>query len=523
MKRIYIYIMCSLLCTAMWAQDGLGTYLRDVIQKQEKGILVTAKLIEACDLCDSLDVTIDNAYEELYNRGAIQTSLYYSDSYEFYAPEHRYIGYTLFAETDEFWEEALGKNYKAITAADVAAYIQQHCQFTKHYLGGSNYSNPENMLYQFVTYHLLNRQLTPSHLVEHINESGYTNKTSYNDRRLGVAVCDYYTTMGDRRLLRAFESAESEGICLNRFPRLDNARHGTYHELSCDPDKVGIRVDTENATGTLNAVIYPISGLLTFDQATAKNMGSIRLRMDVASFFPEMATNDIRLSPITDERHMNVYIPCDIYPYLEDLTVNNNNTKFCYWTGYGRGWANMQGDEFTCRGLQDITLRLPPVPQDGTYELRMATQSGGTYRGTFQIYFGTDQSNLPELGWPVDFRQSANQLNTKNGNVTSYIGYEEDTDDDMYDQLRDYELHEQGFMKGCNQYMAGGTGASRTMHQYGECLRRVIGKVQLQADKTYYLRLKNVLNDANQYLYMDYIELCPKAVYDNPDEPEDIW
>ena len=71
--------------------------------------------------------------------------------------------------------------------------------------------------------------------------------------------------------------------------------------------------------------------------------------------------------------------------------------------------------------------------------------------------------------------------------------------------------------------MAGGSGSYNTMRMSQTCLRRVIGKLQLQADKIYYLRLKNVLNDADQYLYMDYIELCPKAVYDNPDEPEDIW
>ena len=43
--------MCSLLAISLHAQDGFGTYLRDVIQKQEKGIFVTAKLIEACGLC----------------------------------------------------------------------------------------------------------------------------------------------------------------------------------------------------------------------------------------------------------------------------------------------------------------------------------------------------------------------------------------------------------------------------------------------------------------------------------------
>ena len=516
--------MCSLLCTSLFAQDGFGTYLRNVIQKQEKGILVYAKLIEACGLCDSLDILRDNEYERLYQIGQIpyrfsSNSGYYTES--FYAPEHRLYGYTLFAETDDFWETTLGKSYTDITVADVADYIQQNCFFKKDYGRGEDYSNPDNVLYQFVTYHLLNRRLSAKHLVEHENEYGYNS----NSNKLGVAVCEYYTTMGDRRLLRTFESAESNGVCLNRFPVLDNGRRGTYHELSCDPDKTGIPVDVSKAilTDIPNAVIYPIDQLLVFDEVTADNMGKIRLRMDVASFFPEMASNDIRLSNNTDERHKNVYLPNDVYPYLEDLTVNMD-TKFLYWTGRGNGWQNMQGDEFSVRELQDFTLRLPPVPTDGTYELRMAVQSGGNQRGVFQPYFGTDPDNLRPLGMPIDLRQSGdNTLHTGNGNKQSNISYEMDTDDDYYNQMRDNELHENRYMKGCNQYVAGPPGYSSTMRNSNICLRIILGKQTLEADKTYYIRFKSVLDDNTRWFYMDYIELCPKAVYDNPYVPEDIW
>lgn len=522
MKKIYIYIICSILSSALYAQDGFGTYLRDVIQKQEKGILVTAKLIEACGLCDSLDVLMDYEYERLYQTGQIQSSHFSSmEGYTFYTPQHRRYGYTLFAETDEFWEAALGKDYKAVTVADVAGYIQQHCQFPKNYRNNQDYSNPENTLYQFVTYHLLNRRLTPSTLVNHYNELGYNTST----RMPTVPVCEYYTTMGDRRLLRTYESAESNGIYLNRFPVLDNGRKGNYHELSCDPKKTGICVwdSTASPISIINAVIYPINQLLAFDQNTASNMGLLRLRMDVASIFPEMATNDIRLSELTDASHFNVYLPCDQYPYLDDLTINNFESKFCYWTGRGRGWQNMQGDEFCCLGWQDITLRLPPVPRRGTYELRLGIQAGSRLRGIFQLYFGTNSDNLPPLGMPVDFRQTAYYLNTSNGQITTNIGYENDTNDDYYNQMRDNELRENGFMKGCQQYVAGSPGTSTTLRECTTGLRHILGRQTMDPDKTYYLRIKTVLDDMNKYLYLDYIEFCPKEVYDNPNEPEDIW
>lgn len=518
MKKGYLYIMFSLLATVSYAQDGFGSYLRNVIQTQEKGILVTARLIEACGLCDSLDVLSDNKYEELYQRGMIQNYNSYINGETFYAPKYRKYGYTLFAETDDFWENAIGKDYTSIQVDDVAAYIQQNCCFPKEYNNDGDYSSTENALYQFVTYHLLNRRLTPDRLVNHYNEKGY----DLNRKKPTVAVCEYYTTMGDRRLLRTYESAESNGIYLNRFPILDDARQGTYHELSCEPDKTGILVG-EPSANLINAMIYPIDQLLVFDEMTAHNMGRIRLRMDVASFFPEMANNDIRLSEIMDASHKNVYLPCRDYPYLQDMKVSNE-TQVCYYTGRGNGWSNMQGDEFQVAGIQEMTLRLPPVPTNATYELRFAMQSAGNTRGIYQIYFGTDPDNLRPLGMPVDFRQGGdNMLHTKSSNVPSNIGYVADTGNDTYDQMHDNELRENGYMKGCMQYCAGRPGISSMMRSDKNCLRRILGRLTMDSDKTYYLKVKSLLDEINLLFYMDYIEFCPESVYDSPEKPEDIW
>jgi len=41
--------------------------------------------------------------------------------------------------------------------------------------------------------------------------------------------------------------------------------------------------------------------------------------------------------------------------------------------------------------------------------------------------------------------------------------------------------------------------------------------------KTYYLKFKSVLDNEKLEFYMDYLELCAKEVYDNPNDPEDIW
>ena len=387
----------------------------------------------------------------------------------------------------------------------------------------ANYKSENNLLYQFITYHLLPENLSPSKLVYHYNEKGY----DLNRKIPGVAVMEFYTTMGKRRLLKLFESKESNGVYINRFPNLNNDRHGDYHELSCDPDKEGIAVGEPNLEGEnniRNGIIYPIDKLLYYSDQTRNNLQKQRIRWSVPSMWPEFMNNDIRCSEITDEKHKNVYIPTDEeYKFLEDVDIASG-TRFNYWTGRGNGWQNMQGDEMSIRGLLQCTMRLPPVPRRGTYELRFAIQCGGSMRGMVQFYWGNDKEKLAAKGIPIDLRQSAdNQLHTKNGNVTSDIGYEPDTDDDDYNIEVDKRLRNNGFMKGCNQYCAGSPGNSTMMRASNICIRRIIIRETMDPDETYYIKFKTVMDDPTRFFYMDYMEYCAKEVYDNPEKPEDIW
>jgi len=169
-------------------------------------------------------------------------------------------------------------------------------------------------------------------------------------------------------------------------------------------------------------------------------------------------------------------------------------------------------------------MRLPPVPRNGTYELRFAIQSGGNRRGIVQFYWGNNKKNLAAIGIPIDLRQGAdNKLHTSSGNVESDIGFEDDTDDDDYNAEIDKRLRNNGFMKGCNQYCAGAPLTASTMRKSDYCIRRIIVRAQMNADDTYYIKFKTVMDDETRFFYMDYLEYCAKEVYDNPEKPEDIW
>lgn len=506
--------------------NSLASLLKKMIDANQGDYVVMSKLIEACGLLDTLDKIKDDVYENKYLTNKIPQKRYAPEEggRDFHSPEHRYFGYTIFAETDAFWSKTLEKPSSEISVDDIYNYLVSEGIYPEA-KRDKDYLNEENLLNQFVTYHMLPMRLSTEHLVNHYNEKGYQPSTN----KPGVPIFEFYTTMGKRRLLKTFESLESNGVYLNRFPNLDNGRHGEYHEVSCDPQNMGILIEEPNLQGDFNVrngIIYPISELLYYSDNTRSQMMRSRIRWNVTAMWPEFMNNDIRMSKLTDEKHKNVYIPTDAelgYQYLNDVIIDKD-TEFYYWTGRDNGWQNMQGDEMTIRGLYEVTMRLPPVPKRGTYELRFGQQCGGSMRGMAQFYWGSDINALAAMGVPMDLRQGAKYKNTSSGQFASDIGWDEDSSkDDDYNANVDKRMRNNDFMKGCNQYMAGSYSASKTMRQAQDCLRRIMLRQTMDPDVTYYIKFKTVMNDRSRYFYMDYLEYCAKEVYDNPNEPEDIW
>ncbi len=512
------------------SNNSVGHYFSTIIENKKEGYYVMAMLADACGLIDTLDLIRDEAYEELYQTGVLPEKItsVEKSSGDFYTPEHRYYGYTIFAETDEFWSSVIGKPYTDITISDIRDYLLK-VNACPGAVDDENYESENNLLNQFVTYHILPERLSTDRLVNHYNERGY----SLTAKNPAVPMAEYYTTMGKRRLMKIYQAGTrysltgKADVFLNRFPVLDNGRHGTYKELSCVPENEGVLVGvpkTDGENDVRNAVIYPIDKLLTYSDNTRDQLLRSRIRWDVAGMWPEFINNDIRLNENTDIKHLNVYIPSDnMYKYLKDVTISDD-TEFDYWTGRGKGWRNYLGDEMTIRGSQDVIFKLPPVPRQGTYELRYAMQCGGIYRTMVQVYFGTDPDNLPAQGIPMDLRQGAHYRYTKGGNYVSDIGWDTDQeDDDDYNAEVDKKMRNNDFMKGCNLICSGAPGVATMMRGDELCLRRILVRQTMDPEKTYYIRFKTVLDDPATYLYMDYFEYCAKEVYDNPSAPEDIW
>ncbi len=422
---------------------------------------------------------------------------------QIHAPEHRYYGYTVFAEKNTVFETLLGKNADAISLSDLTSYL------SAYYEGKTDedYASEDHVLNRFVSYHLLPVKLPENKLVIHYSEVGYYYEIP--DQLSSIPVMEYYETMGKgRRLMKMSESAVSDGVRINRFMKTDR---NTGHEIE-EAGVEGIVINKEDAENAsyLNGYLYALDELLVYSNEVRSRLGSERMRHDMASLLPELTNNDMRLP---DNNGAKWLMP-DGYPYFENVTLGEG-TKGAYLSGYGMRWRNYQGDEMNFWGQYDVTIKLPAVPENGVYELRLGFGANAV-RGMAQAYVGTDKENLQPCGLPIDFRTK--QYVHLAVDLTEW---KQDTGDEVVDQLNDLRLREKGYMKGIDSHQVAGD--SNTFRDYSQLLRRIIGQFQMEAGETYYLRLKSCLPDADTQLMMDFIELVPEKVYNNPAEPEDRW
>ena len=502
MKRIIIFFIFCLSYFFAAAQNTIIEALR-----QQSNLSVFTKIVDACGLSDELSKVRDEVYEEKYSKGEFQDLPELMGAYNGRFPEHRYYGYTLFPETDDFWKQTLNKAVADISVSDIEQWASTQGQ----------------TLHDFVRYHILPVKLSPDNLVIHYNEKGY----NYLDKNMPftIPVYEVYEVLGGGQLLKLYQCGPNHSldgtsdIFINRTPVLDDGMHGDLHEISITPQTKGIRLNTTLVTRAQNGYIYPINDALIYNKDVREQVLGGRLRYDIAALFPELMNNGIRANK---SRDMSCGLPSnDQYCYCEGLDIKPG-TQFYFLSGLGNNWMNWQGDEFEATGVFDFTIKLPPVPTDGEYELRLGLQSNSNRRSIALFSFGTDKENLKATGLPVDMRQSGTYIATNYGNYpSSVVGWEQDSGDEEYDRSIDLRMYEAGFLKGPANFSSS-PGANPVRNQEGS-LRRIIWRGEIKAGEDHYLRIRSTLSNNMLWCYLDYLEWCPKSVYANPDKPEDIW
>lgn len=494
--------------------------------KDRKDMKFFSLLLQSTGWNDSLTKYLDEEYENIYPNLGDAPKAPTQPAANNFIPEHRKYGFTIFAETDDVYNSILS-GYQGTELERLCAYLKENYgndDTFKNLTWGTSLEDvkdPMNAINQFVSYHLLPISLSPSQIVIHYNEKDFDLQAAIQSlTQPTVPVFEYYETMtgkgAQRRLMKVTESKISNGIRINRYMKCDN---GTYQEdpTLTDGPIEGIRIVTEsgseatgNETQALNGYIYPIEDILVYNKDVTNKVLNERIRFDVASFMPELINLGYRrpLSTYSGGKK-NVYFPKEFS--LQNMEFSSETDVF-YFAGFNEGWGDYQGDEFNISGNYDITVKLPPVPSNGTYEIRFGIQANQA-RGMAQVYFGEKTGNTipqPE-GIPLDLR----------GNMEQY-GWEEENDDPEYNADVNKKMRNQNHMKG-PRYFVSGQDANKYAYNVARIGRRIIVRKNMEANKTYYLRFKNVMESTETEFYFDYIEFCPSIVYNNPKESEDEW
>ena len=446
-------------------------------------------------------------------------------------PLKRYIKFTGFVETDSIYHSKgvpaldLDEDGNILNWDEVLAAVKQIPEIVTAYgVADDNLKDPNNALYKFVQYHFIHGQLAPGKMVMHCNEFRYDYGADAKNPQLlnmPIDVWDYYTTVGEtRHLLKILQKGDAGNpgaehpIYINRFCTYQNGFKDNYDVETVLDD--GIEVYETQALDPSNGYVYPISDILVFGQKQRMDMGKERLRIDFTTVLHELTSNNFRGGDYMHFPKVN-----DQRTYFDNLVRATTDTKVSYlhvaYSKVGGAWKDFEGDEFMVTGLYDFTIKLPPVPVANEYEVRIYA-SHNTLRGMAQMYFGTDPDRLQPAGLPYDMRQ-----NCQNNPAIPWVV--DDPDDIQMNIENDKNLRNQGYMKAPNIITSSGSKGLETIRDASPAtpgLRRIVTRQRMEPGTTYYLRYKSALKKLDAQLYVDFIEIVPKEVY-NGAEVEDIW
>ncbi|MBO7239061.1 MAG: fasciclin domain-containing protein, partial [Bacteroidaceae bacterium] len=426
-------------------------------------------------------------------------------------PETNNQGFTLLVETNDLFADpsknSLGISIQSIEdlewfAANWYGNITDKNEKTFDYKG--DYSNPNNPLYKFVAYHIIDRKLLyksgkgPGGFImegyQTINQEGEIDKGKFDSEEnmpTNFDRYDYFETALPYTSIKITKTYTNNSELKNALVANYAQEMGTRCVVSGMELHTNVVIEDASTTiqrpgledfeqQAVNGMIYTIDKILVYNEVEmAGNVFDERMRWDVFSLFPELTNNDVRWVP--QDAYTLTYIP---EGYSTRLRHNNTDTNIYYLRPYnaglgtsGNGYANYQGDEMLVTGKYDFQYRIPYVPQ-GSYEIRFGFSTSDA-RGVAQFYFG-EEGKLQICGIPLDMRNS-NQ---------AFMGWFEESENEEENRKEDKSMRNRGFMKAPASFFGDGGGnlGVKNMRHAESAFRRIIGTYELNHGKNYWLR-----------------------------------
>lgn len=452
------------------------------------------------------------------------------------------VGFTIFAEPDEVLKkEGINTFADLVERANKEyANCSNWYDYVKH-AGISvstkdDYTNQWNALNMFIRYHILHYALSTDKLVYSFNELK------------NIDVYEYVRTLLPGTMFKLTGIKDPGGnvgeIYINRqltTPSLTSDPGNTslnskaYQEANNVKDP-GILVGNSkiNSRQASNGYIHPISSMLIYKENVPNEVLNERLRFDFMALLDESMTNRFRSYTGADLKSFfgrtDGNITCVRFPegYFENMVIYNGEaSRVNYLTkdhangyqGYDC-WNDYQGDELYCKGAYDFAIKLPPVPKDGTYELRFGYVNNGK-RTIVQFYLGhsSDRSTMTPCDIPLD--QNVDLKSTT-------VGWTNPNTDGDNGAAVDKAMHNRGWMRGPNYFsnMKYGEGSTARFKSDGgqHHIRRVVTKQYFKQGEENWFRCKTAMPENTEAEFqLDYIELVPATVYNHSSLTEDVF
>ena len=403
--------------------------------------------------------------------------------------------------------------------------------FAKKWYGEEDehdYTSPNNALYKYIAYHIIDRQLLYSSstgpggfIMEGYENEGYSSRVNLNQNfdsyeyyetmmpYTMIKVTKPYTNMSLKNEIVLNYSQEMGTACKN--PEMKNHINVIVERATTTKEKYFPNPEeSDYDQNALNGIIHTIDRILIYNEdEMAGNILNERMRMDISAVFPELTNNGVRWDLMKPGNKVT-FIPDG---FCKGFEVLNEDCEVFYFRPHptgGGSYANYQGDEFIVEGKYDFRYRLPHVPV-GNYEIRFGYPKG-YYRGVCQFYVDGKIAGIP-----VDLRWSA-----ETDIIIGWVSDEGLSDDEIKEN--DKAMRNRGYMKGpASIVLEAETGV--TMRSGVQPLRKIVGTYRL-GKGDHWMRFKDVTEGGTGNLSQfdqDYIELVPVGVINNPAKPEDIY
>ncbi|MDD4990998.1 MAG: fasciclin domain-containing protein [Paludibacter sp.] len=443
---------------------------------QDKNFKIFYEALLTTGLADSLLKEKDTNYDPTkYSTSVVKDNWVF---HKLSVPSARKFGYTLFMESDATF---LNYGVTDLTSLKVIAANIYDKTFPED-ANVTNITDSRNSLNRFVAYHILQRNIDVSKLID-AYDCQHMLKT--------IDMYEYFETMCSNTLIEVskIRSLGTTGTNqINRLPETGEAVH----------------ITSNNNIQATNGIYHEIDKLLCYYKSVDEMLSSKRLRFDGASFFDELANNNMRGQPMTtySQNNNGYYLPKG---YLNRLKCSDQ-TSLVYLTSFAP-YLDYEGDELWLVAqsgkLYDFTVTTPPVPA-GTYEVRFGYQPTGL-RGVAQFYF----DDMP-AGLPVNLSNFANSTS---------VGWEKpgSVAEDPFGYQNDKVLRNRGYMKGPASFTVPDTrwysGPARISVNY---LRKIFGTFNFDKAGTHTITVKGL---SNGEFVLDFVEFVPTSAI----ETEDIY